>query len=250
MFDKLFGNKKKGLEADSGAPSCFTRLHSQEREEFFRLLRQTGGSLTPFQEAVVDEFLLHEGHLSPEFMVKKLQEQGIAIDSREVQSILDLLCRYGMAQKVQLNGTGPWYEHLHLGHQHDHLMCVRCGKIVEFEDDDIRCKAELAARSHDFQPVSYRCTIYGVCPECQVKQQPGLPLSMVSPGERVRVVSFSGGSNIKKRLQDMGLTPGEVVEVLNRGGPVIVSVKGSRIALGMGLAQKVMVRPEFGQDTP
>ena len=143
-----------------------------------------------------------------------------------------------------MNGRGPYYEHLHLGERHDHLFCMRCGKVVEFDHEDLADKVMDAARQHGFEPISNKCTIYGICPECRKKEGANMPLSMVSPGEKVKIVEFQGGTQLKNRLSDMGISIGQQVEVLNRGGPIIVSVKGSRVALGKGLAQKVMVSPE------
>ncbi len=64
------------------------------------------------------------------------------------------------------------------------------------------------------------------------------------PGESARVVSVQGGRGLARRLAELGLTPGEPVRVLSAGwrGPVLVEVRGSRIALGRGMAAKVFVR--------
>lgn len=58
------------------------------------------------------------------------------------------------------------------------------------------------------------------------------------------LVAVEGGMEVEKRLADMGFLPGETVQVLhNTGhGPVTVMIKGSKIALGHGLAQKIRVK--------
>ena len=237
--------KDKAYPDDSNErkKNCFERLHQREKEELLRLLKQTGASLSPVQMQIVDEFLRSEGHLSSDYLKEKIEREIPEVSLDDIEHVLDLLCRYGLAQKVQLNGRGPWYEHLHLGERHDHLLCMRCGRIVEFEHEDLDKKVRDTARQYGFEPISNKCTIYGVCPECRSRHGTSLPLTMVSPGEKVRIIDFNGGTQIRKRLTDMGISMGQVVEVLNRGGPVIVSVKGSRVALGKGLAQKVMVCP-------
>lgn len=69
------------------------------------------------------------------------------------------------------------------------------------------------------------------------------PLSLIKPGKNVRLVSITGGRFLQSRLVSMGLLQGTPIEVVkNRGdGPVIVSVKGSRLVLGRGMAQKILV---------
>ena len=69
------------------------------------------------------------------------------------------------------------------------------------------------------------------------------PLSMASPGEEVKRVSVRAGRGLTQRLADMGLTPGTSVKVINsRGaGPVLINLRGTRLALGFGIAQTVTV---------
>ena len=71
-----------------------------------------------------------------------------------------------------------------------------------------------------------------------------LPLVALEPGETARVYAERGGHGAARRLAALGLTPGQPVRILSagRGGPVLVEVRGSRIALGRGMAAKVLVR--------
>jgi len=70
-----------------------------------------------------------------------------------------------------------------------------------------------------------------------------MPLSMVSAGEQVQVVAVKAGWGLQRRLADMGLTPGVKVKVINsqRPGPVVIDIRGTRLALGHGVAHKIMV---------
>ncbi len=69
-------------------------------------------------------------------------------------------------------------------------------------------------------------------------------LDLVPPGGRVRIVDLRGGRELVSRLMQMGLHPGAIVEVVeNSKGPVLVRVRGVVIALGRGLARKIVVMP-------
>ena len=70
-----------------------------------------------------------------------------------------------------------------------------------------------------------------------------MPLAMASPGEEVTVVEIRAGRGLTMRLADMGLTPGTTIMVINSQmpGPVLINLKGSRLALGFGVVQKIMV---------
>lgn len=73
-----------------------------------------------------------------------------------------------------------------------------------------------------------------------------MPLTMATPGEDVKLVAVRGGQRVRKRLADLGLTPGTVLQVVQADawGPLIVAFKDdARLALGRGMAHKMMVEP-------
>jgi len=71
-----------------------------------------------------------------------------------------------------------------------------------------------------------------------------LPLTMVVPGKEVTLVSITGGRGLRARLTDMGLSEGMKLKVIHshRRGPCIILVGGTRLILGHGMAQKILVR--------
>ncbi|MFH2118994.1 MAG: FeoA family protein [Pseudomonadota bacterium] len=70
-----------------------------------------------------------------------------------------------------------------------------------------------------------------------------MPLTIVQVGRRVRLVAVDTGRGLQSRLAAMGLVPGVEIEVLRNSlhGPFLIAVKGSRIMLGRGMAQKIVV---------
>jgi len=81
----------------------------------------------------------------------------------------------------------------------------------------------------------------------------GIPLTAMVPGQRGVVTVVEGGFGLRRRLAGMGLTTGSHVEsIISRGrGPIVVAVRQTRLALGRGIAGRVMVEvPEArdGQD--
>ena len=70
-----------------------------------------------------------------------------------------------------------------------------------------------------------------------------MPLSMATPGDMVKVATVRAGRGLQRRLADMGLTPGISLRVISsqRPGQVLIDVRGSRLALGHGVAHKIIV---------
>ena len=76
-----------------------------------------------------------------------------------------------------------------------------------------------------------------------MKQDRVLPLTNARSGQPVVLVKISGGHRVAHRLAELGLTPGVELEVLqNKGGPILLAVRSTRLAIGRGMANKVMVR--------
>jgi len=71
------------------------------------------------------------------------------------------------------------------------------------------------------------------------------PLNMVIEGEKVKIVSIIGGKNLVKRLLALGLIEETEMQVLHKqpGNGVVVACGETRLALGLGMAQKIMVVP-------
>jgi len=77
-----------------------------------------------------------------------------------------------------------------------------------------------------------------------------VPLTALMPGQRGIVTVVEGGFGLRRRLAGMGLTTGSNVEsVLSRGrGPIVVAVRQTRLALGRGIAARVLVEVPEAQD--
>ena len=72
-----------------------------------------------------------------------------------------------------------------------------------------------------------------------------LPLTMAAPGQRLKLVEIAAKNGLRHRLTELGLTPGVEFRVLqSQGGPLLLAIHDSRLAVGRGMAQKILVRVE------
>jgi ferrous iron transport protein A len=81
-------------------------------------------------------------------------------------------------------------------------------------------------------------------PAVSVQQRPSRPLTTTKAGDVVRLVQIGAGRSLKSHLTAMGLVPDSELTVVSNGhpGPFILIVKGTKIVLGRGAAQKITVR--------
>ncbi|MEJ2724912.1 MAG: transcriptional repressor [Deltaproteobacteria bacterium] len=192
---------------------------------------------------VIDVFLGTEEHVTLEELMKLLRENGYEYEPDFVRQCMNRWVDLGFAQKKHFDGQPPRYEHRHLGNHHDHIICTKCGKIVEFSNDDMeRLQTSIAARE-GFHILQHKMEIYGLCTECLKKRKPLLPIAMAKPGERVVIKEVMGGREVRVRLASMGLRTGDRLEIINNNGMgrLIVGHASTRLALGRGIAQKIMV---------
>ena len=81
-------------------------------------------------------------------------------------------------------------------------------------------------------------------PEETTPSKAAKPLSRARANEELTLVEINAGRKLTHRLAELGLTPGVKLRVVQvNGGPLLVSVRGSRIALGRGMADKLLVIP-------
>ena len=104
-------------------------------------------------------------------LLRKHDQQGkLKISRATVYRTLSLLSEGGFIQALDL-GTeqGTLYEHV-LGHDHhDHLICLSCGRIIEFMDRDLERIQDDAVARLGFKPTWHRLNVYGTCKACQAK---------------------------------------------------------------------------------
>lgn len=69
------------------------------------------------------------------------------------------------------------------------------------------------------------------------------PLILATEGERLRVVAVGGGRGLDRKMSDLGLVPGTEVTVVRRqpGGQMVIAREDMRLALGSGVAHRVLV---------
>ena len=71
-----------------------------------------------------------------------------------------------------------------------------------------------------------------------------VPLTMLKPGMKGRIIAVQGGRGFVMRLYQMGFTPNTVIKVISgNAGPIIVEVRNTTIALGRGMASRIIVEP-------
>lgn len=106
-----------------------------------------------------------ERHLSAEDVYRILLDQGDDVGLATVYRVLTQFEAAGIVQRHNFEGGHAVFE-LDQGEHHDHLVCLKCGKVQEFLDDEIERRQHLIATQHQFAMTDHSLTIYGMCLDC------------------------------------------------------------------------------------
>ena len=214
--------------------------HALLRQQFVQAIESMGEVVLPEDLAIVDAVLNGAGPCTVEAIRDEVARQHPELSTAHTRRTVTLLCDLGIAREMEVGGETV-YEHIHLDEHHDHFICLRCGAVQEFTDDQIEERQHRWARQLGFHPLFHRLEIRGLCGECAGGKTPVKTLADVPPDETVYVRGLLGGHQFRMRLTEMGLTRGSPVRVTQVGGQIALDVRGARVGIGRGMAEKIIV---------
>ena len=141
-------------------------------EVLSRYMAERGMKSTRQRSLIIDTFFTLDGHLSVEELWAKVRSQDTRVSVATVYRTMKLLQECGLAHARNFGDGQTRYETAAGRGHHDHLICTRCGTIVEFENDRIEAMQDAVARKHDFLVTSHKMELYGLCRACQREAAP------------------------------------------------------------------------------
>ena len=144
--------------------------HDLEKKALASYLEDHNLKHTKQREAILDVFLEVKGHITAEALFNSVRELHPNIGFTTVYRTMKLLCDAGLAIERHFDDGVARYEIDH--EHHDHLVCTRCGKIVEFECKMIEQAQDEISKRYGFRLLRHRHELYGHCPDCQKRERP------------------------------------------------------------------------------
>ena len=131
-----------------------------------QLLKERGIRLTEPRRLVVRRAVSHL-HFTAEELVKDVHAIDASIARGTVYRTLGLLHQAGIVEKHDFRYGAPNYEVTFGKAHHDHLMCVQCGEIIEFQEPRVERIQDDVVKRYGYQLLSHTHKLYGLCPTCQ-----------------------------------------------------------------------------------
>lgn len=134
---------------------------------FRSFIRRKGLRNTPEREEIIGEIFAANNHFDVDELYLRLRSKGSRVSKASIYRNIPLIMECGLIKEV-------WHEdgHMHYepilgeGH-HCHLRCVKCGKVIEFVEEELQAIEKRLARKHNFLVVDHRLDVVGYCSDCR-----------------------------------------------------------------------------------
>ena len=137
-----------------------------DKKLFKEYVKSQGLRQSAQRDLIADTFLSTRGHSSMEDLLAEARKKDPRIGLTTVYRTLKLLTRCGLAVERKFNRHTSYFESIPKGKHHDHLICLGCGTIMEFENQAIETLQESVAREMNFRITRHILELYGYCGKC------------------------------------------------------------------------------------
>ncbi len=146
-------------------------MPKRPHEQLAEYLLGQGLKSTSQRGTILSIFVDAGQHVSAEELYARVKKTQPGIGYATVYRTLKLFALAGIAEERRFADGYTRYEYKAAEGHHDHLICTRCGDIVEFENERIEALQQDVAKRNGFRVESHKLEIYGLCSACQKKKK-------------------------------------------------------------------------------
>lgn len=137
-------------------------------------LRRENNRVTPERFEILSAVLEFDEHFDAETLYIKLRSHGSKVSRATVYKTLSLLHDCGLVARYMFSpGEYAQYEKTIDREPHDHMVCTRCGSILEFPNASVLYLQRQLCRLHGFEPTHHSFQIFGTCEACRRAEASG-----------------------------------------------------------------------------
>jgi Fur family ferric uptake transcriptional regulator len=143
------------------------------RADLEAYMTRRGLRSTEQRRVIIDTFFESTEHITIDTLLREVRAVDARVGYATVYRTMKLLTESGVVQEHKFGDGFTRYELSDEDAHHDHLICMECGKITEFEEPAIEELQQKVAKKHGFLVRAHKHEMYGVCADCQSKAAGG-----------------------------------------------------------------------------
>ncbi len=133
---------------------------------FRNYLEENDMRLTPQRRVILEQALRYGRHFDADELYDAVRDVNTNVSHATVYRTLCVLRDCGVLRAMAQPGGPTVYEPVVGCEHHDHMLCVNCGKVIEFHSEGIERLQDEVCAAHGFRPLDHRMSIRGLCEKC------------------------------------------------------------------------------------
>ncbi len=209
----------------------------QEKRKVLEKLKASGFKITKERELIVGYIFSTHTHFSVDDIFKYFLQLSVEVSKATIYRTLPILEECKLIKKTVGNGEKEFYEHIFGHKKHFHIVCQKCGSVMEKPIELIKPKLEEICRQEGFELLDCEVNLFGECKACQtnILRREEMKLKDLKVGDKAKIVSYdTEDKSYRKKLLALGLVKGKIFEVIRvapMGDPVEILINNFNLTL-------------------
>lgn len=140
------------------------------KQKFIDYLTVNHCRRTPERFAILEHIYSESGHFNMDSLYESMCDKKFRVSRATLYNTMQLLVNCKLVLKHQFGANISYYERAFNNEYHHHLICLDCGLVQEYKDNELKEIVQLK-KVKNFIPIHYGLYIYGICNKCNAKRR-------------------------------------------------------------------------------